>query len=411
MTLKHTSTGRMIGAAQAALGGSARILGEGIKKGSEKLQESSSAASERIKAGGSTVAENLQAVGSVASEKIKAGGVAAAEKLHAAGSVATGKLHETSSVVSERINEGRRSAAQAVTQAARDVESSAIRPAAVKVKRTGVRICAGAKQLSKLAGQIEQSIAVLEDLVHRPSFLDGDLPYEAIRSARGLVFLTLVHAGFVWSATVGAGIVVRRLKGGGWSAPTSVGTLGMGFGIQAGAQKVDTIITLGDDDAIKAFLGRGQLKIGGDVSFSVGTLGRNASAEARIGGRGVASSFSWSRAQGLFGGITMEGALLVERPNDNADFYGTALTNQDILTGGVQPPAEAARLYALLKEIQEADLTPPPLSVGRPAEEPSRPAFSAPQAGWSPPTEERLKELDRMNEWGRGTGGTACFKR
>ena len=63
----------------------------------------------------------------------------------------------------------------------------------------------------------------------------------------------------------------------------------------------------------------------------------------------------------------MEGAVLVERPNDNAVFYGTALTNQDILTGGVQPPAEAARLYALLKEIQEADLTPPPLDfIGLP---------------------------------------------
>ena len=84
-----------------------------------------------------------------------------------------------------------------------------------------------------LPGQIERSVHVLSGLAD-PSEPDTQIPLAILANARGLVFLTQVKAGFLWSGAVGVGIIVARLRDGRWSAPASVGQLGVGFGLQVG---------------------------------------------------------------------------------------------------------------------------------------------------------------------------------
>jgi lipid-binding SYLF domain-containing protein len=65
--------------------------------------------------------------------------------------------------------------------------------------------------------------------------------------------MTVVKAGFIWSGRVGSGLVVCRLPNGDWSAPSAIGTVGMGFGGQIGGEITDFVIILNSRDAVKAF--------------------------------------------------------------------------------------------------------------------------------------------------------------
>ena len=157
---------------------------------------------------------------------------------------------------------------------------------------------------------------------------------------------------------VGAGIIIKRLDGGRWSAPSSVGTTGVGFGLQVGAQKTDTIIVLNDDMGVKSFSGNGQIKFGGDVAISAGPVGRNLAAEARVGDKGFAGCFSYSHSQGLFAGLSMEGAVMIARHKDNREFYcRDDITVEDILNGYVDAPQECQPLYRLLNSIIDGEGT------------------------------------------------------
>lgn len=94
----------------------------------------------------------------------------------------------------------------------------------------------------------------------------GEIPPRILKYAKGMVFLTLVKGAFVWSGSIATGIIVKRLSATKWSPPVSIGMASIGFGLQAGAQKVDVIIVIGDDEEINTFAGTGQLKLGVEVS-------------------------------------------------------------------------------------------------------------------------------------------------
>ena len=76
---------------------------------------------------------------------------------------------------------------------------------------------------------------------------------EVLRRAKGLAIFTVVKVGFVWSARVGSGVVIARLPGGEWSAPSCIGTGGLGVGFQIGADLSEFVIVLNSDEAVKAF--------------------------------------------------------------------------------------------------------------------------------------------------------------
>ncbi|KAH8722084.1 hypothetical protein BGZ61DRAFT_492474 [Ilyonectria robusta] len=174
------------------------------------------------------------------------------------------------------------------------------------------------------------------------------IPPNILANAKGLAIITVLKAGFLGSGRFGSGLVVARLPDGTWSAPSAIATAGAGFGGQIGFELTDFVFILNDASAVKTFAQAGSLTLGGNVSLAAGPVGRNAEAAGAASLRSVAGIFSYSKTKGLFAGVSLEGSAIIERRDANEKMYGTRYTAQQLLTGSVRPPPQAAPLMGIL---------------------------------------------------------------
>jgi lipid-binding SYLF domain-containing protein len=131
-----------------------------------------------------------------------------------------------------------------------------------------------------------------------------------------------------------------------WGAPTMMALEGGSFGLQLGGQATDFVLLLMSPRSAKSIL-NSKVKLGGDVSAAAGPVGRNASAETDVTMR--AEILSYSRARGLFAGISLAGSTLRADNDANKSLYGKELSAQDIVfKGAVAAPASAKLLLAEL---------------------------------------------------------------
>jgi SH3 domain-containing YSC84-like protein 1 len=189
---------------------------------------------------------------------------------------------------------------------------------------------------------VDQAVAIIESFQNIP---EQAIPTSVLRQARGLAILTVTKAGFIVSGRGGKGIVIARTQKG-WSGPSAIGTGGVGFGFQAGAQVTEVVLVLNTPAAVEAFSQAGNFTLGGNLSVTAGPVGRDA--EAQVGLQSV--MFSYSRSQGLFGGLSVEGTVIATRNDDNAAYYGKPVSAKEILAGDVTPPAGAAKLRQVLSK-------------------------------------------------------------
>ena len=96
--------------------------------------------------------------------------------------------------------------------------------------------------------------------------VDNIIPADILSKAQGLAIFTVVKAGFLFSGRAGSGIVVARLEDGSWSAPSAIGTGGMGFGGQIGAEITDFVVVLNNKMAVRSFATGGNVTLGGNLS-------------------------------------------------------------------------------------------------------------------------------------------------
>jgi lipid-binding SYLF domain-containing protein len=191
---------------------------------------------------------------------------------------------------------------------------------------------------------VDQAAAIVERFQAIP---EQGIPPAILRSARGLAILTVTKAGFIGSGRGGSGIVIARLPGGGWSGPSAISTGGVGFGFQAGVQITEFVIVLNTPGAVDAFSRGGNLTLGGNLSVAAGPIGRTAEGSVALG----AAMFTYSRSQGLFAGVSLEGTVLSTRDELNRDYYGdSSVTATQILTGRVRPPAGSQHLISVLSK-------------------------------------------------------------
>jgi lipid-binding SYLF domain-containing protein len=191
-----------------------------------------------------------------------------------------------------------------------------------------------------MQADIDQAAAIIERFEAIP---ERGIPPAVMRAAKGLAILTVTKAGFIGSARGGSGVVVARV-GNGWSGPSAIGTGGLGIGFQAGVEISEFVIVLNTPAAVDAFARGGNVTLGGNLSVAAGPVGRSAEAGVSL----QAAMYSYSRSQGLFAGISLEGTGIGTRDEVNADYYGTRVEARDILAGKVRPPASAQRLSAVL---------------------------------------------------------------
>ncbi|KAF5377181.1 hypothetical protein D9615_006335 [Tricholomella constricta] len=180
--------------------------------------------------------------------------------------------------------------------------------------------------------------------------LDGVIPRSVLENARGFAIFTIFKAGFLFSARAGSGIVIARLDDGTWSSPSAIGTAGLGVGGQVGAEMTDFLIVLNTRSAIQTFMAAGSLTLGGNLSLALGPLGRNGEALGSLNTSGkVAAMYSYSKTRGLFGGISVEGSVIVERQDANAIAYRSPVTARMLLGGAVPPPEWSSFLIQTLE--------------------------------------------------------------
>ncbi|CDO71202.1 hypothetical protein BN946_scf184845.g73 [Trametes cinnabarina] len=178
--------------------------------------------------------------------------------------------------------------------------------------------------------------------------LDGVIPRSVLENAKGFAIFTIFKAGFLFSARAGSGIVIAKLEDGSWSAPSAIGTAGLGVGGQAGAEMTDFLVVL--NSRAKSFMSAGSLTLGGNLSIAVGPLGRNGEAIGSLNTSGkVAAMYSYSKTRGLFGGVSIEGSVIVERQDANAQAYRADVTVKQLLSGAIPPPEWASPLIKTLE--------------------------------------------------------------
>ncbi|MBN2468243.1 MAG: hypothetical protein JXD19_08840 [Deltaproteobacteria bacterium] len=197
-----------------------------------------------------------------------------------------------------------------------------------------------AVQASEMQGDVDQAVGILERFQEIP---EKSIPPAVLKVAKGLAILTVTKAGFIVSARGGTGIVVARTDGG-WSGPSAIGTGGAGFGFQAGAQVSEFVIVLNTPKAVEAFSKGGNVALGTDLSAAAGPVGRSVGADVLP----QAAVYTYSRSQGLFAGVSLEGTVIVTRNEANAQYYGEQVHPADILSGSVTAPLGAQRLREML---------------------------------------------------------------
>ncbi|KAJ4012947.1 hypothetical protein NW752_006217 [Fusarium irregulare] len=203
---------------------------------------------------------------------------------------------------------------------------------------------------SSMASECKKCGKILTSFINpRQSFgPDKVIPPSILENAKGLAVITVLKAGFLGSGRFGSGLVVARLPDGSWSAPSAIATAGAGFGGQIGFELTDFVFILNDASAVRTFAQAGSLTLGGNVSLAAGPVGRNAEAAGAASLKGVAGIFSYSKTKGLFAGVSLEGSAIIERRDANEKMYGQRYTAQQLLTGSVRPPPQAAPLMNIL---------------------------------------------------------------
>ena len=194
------------------------------------------------------------------------------------------------------------------------------------------------------AKRLQQAGVVFSEIMATP---DKGIPHDLLDHARCIVIVPgLKTAGFVVGVKYGKGYVSCRNKGGGgWSAPGTVRIEGGSFGFQIGASETDVIMLVMNEGGMDRLLSD-KVTLGGEASVAAGPVGRTATAQTDA--EMHAEILSWSRSQGLFAGIALEGATLRPDMDDNAAIYGKRLGNREIVTGNVRVPRSAAKLVAEL---------------------------------------------------------------
>src|SRR5881396_2527534 len=195
------------------------------------------------------------------------------------------------------------------------------------------------------AGATEQDTlyrcaSIIRDFRQMP---ERGIPRDVLRHSRGLAIMTVVKAGFIFSAKGGQGVVVAR-TGHGWSGPSFIATGGAGWGLQIGAQVTDFVIVLNNDAAVRAFSRGSNVTIGADVSAAAGPVGRTASGAVAP----TAAVYTYSQTKGLFAGVSLEGAVIGTQRESNFRYYGRPVRADEILKGLEAPPPGAARLRSAL---------------------------------------------------------------
>jgi lipid-binding SYLF domain-containing protein len=207
---------------------------------------------------------------------------------------------------------------------------------------------AASDAVNKEQGRLENCGVVMQEILDVPD----NIPQELLEKAECVIVIpsmTKVALGIGGSYGRGA-MVCRSGKtfNGPWGAPAMYSLEGGSFGLQLGGESTDVVLLIMNNRGVDALL-NSKVKLGGDASAAAGPKGRNVGASTDASLR--AEILSYSRARGLFAGVSLEGTSL--RPDDDASeqVYGRKMTARNIVTGKrISVPASGRHLVNVLQK-------------------------------------------------------------
>ena len=205
---------------------------------------------------------------------------------------------------------------------------------------------ASASDQTKDDERLRNSGTVLKEILDVPDSIPQDLLDKADCV---VVFPSVLKAAFIVGGSYGRGAMSCR-KGenfrGSWGAPTMMALEGGSFGFQIGGQATDFVLLVMNESGARGILAS-KVKLGADASVAAGPVGRDASADTDATLR--AEILSYSRARGLFAGVSLEGSTIRPDNGDNRHVYDKNIPARDIvLAGAVAPPPAAEELISTL---------------------------------------------------------------
>jgi lipid-binding SYLF domain-containing protein len=218
---------------------------------------------------------------------------------------------------------------------------------------------------------IDQSLKVLRDL---QAISDTQIPDMLLARAEGIIILPAnVKVGLIFGASFGNGVMLVRNPDRSWSNPVFVSSGGGSWGFQAGGQVSDIVLVLTTRESVEGITD-GKLTLGADASVAAGPVGRMAKASTSI--TLDAEVYAYSKTQGLFAGVSLEGNGIFIGKKANKRFYEGDSSAAAILASKTPPPAPAPELVA---EIARLTTTAAQSVAAEPAK-PTDPAGTATEA-------------------------------
>jgi len=210
---------------------------------------------------------------------------------------------------------------------------------------------------TKVIDRLENCGTVLKEIMDIPD----DIPQDLIDKAECIiVFPSVLKAAFVFGGSYGRGAMTCRTGEhytGPWSAPTMMALEGGSFGLQLGGEATDFVLLVMNPRGAHSIL-KSKVKLGADASAAAGPKGRTADASTDATLR--AEVLSYSRARGLFAGLSLEGSTLRPDNDANEQVYNMTVPAESIIFKGAVPvPPAAQKLVAYLNQKSPKNLSDP----------------------------------------------------
>ncbi len=200
---------------------------------------------------------------------------------------------------------------------------------------------APAAAVTREEATVENALVVLRELQAMPDLRIPDL---LLSRAEGIIVLPAnVKVGLIFGARFGSGIMLVRNADRSWSSPVFVSSGGGSWGLQAGGQVSDIVLVLTTRRSIEGITD-GKMTLGADASVAAGPVGRTAMASTSL--TFDSEVYAYSRTQGLFAGVSLEGNGIFIAKKANRHFYDGEDSATAIIARKEAPPAPAGELVA-----------------------------------------------------------------
>ena len=191
--------------------------------------------------------------------------------------------------------------------------------------------------------RIQSATTILGQIMEAP---DKGIPDSIMAGAKCIAIVpSMLKFSFIFGANYGKGVATCRTATG-WSSPAFIRMEGGSFGFQAGGQASDLVLIIRTDEGMQHLL-QSKFKLGADASAAAGPVGRDTQAATDLTMR--SQILTYSRARGLFLGVSLDGAVVRQDDGDTHAFYGQTWTFYSLLKGEVTPPPET---HAFLSTVE-----------------------------------------------------------